>query len=174
MDVQTIILGFLMQKPMTGYALKKAFAISFSFFSGLSYGSIYPALKKMEQNGLISMQLKVQKNAPNRKIYTITQDGKVQFKSSLKTPFAPERFKSSFLSHLFFFTHLSPEERAVVSDGYLQVIQDQQKQLEAVRSDVKAAADPFQRFCFQFGVRFFQDLANNVSETIQLMEALEK
>ncbi|MFC1515470.1 PadR family transcriptional regulator [Thermodesulfobacteriota bacterium] len=174
MDVQTIILGFLMKKRMTGYELKKAFSISFSFFSGLSYGSIYPALKKMEQNGLIGMRLKVQKNAPNRKIYTITNKGKAQFKSSLKTPFAPERFKSSFLSHLFFFAHLSREERAKVSDGYLRVILDQQEQLEAIKSDVESVADPFQRFCFQFGLRFFQDLANNVSETIQSIEVLEQ
>ena len=48
MDVQSVLLGFLMNTSMTGYDLKKAFSISFSFFSGLSYGSIYPALKKME------------------------------------------------------------------------------------------------------------------------------
>ena len=55
MDVKTIILGFLMDNSMTGYELKKAFSISFSFFSGISYGSIYPALKKMEGEGLITM-----------------------------------------------------------------------------------------------------------------------
>ena len=57
MDVKSIILGFLMHGSMTGYELKKFFTLSFSFFSGLSYGSIYPALKGMEKEGLISMQI---------------------------------------------------------------------------------------------------------------------
>ena len=48
MDVQSVLLGFLMRSSMTGYDLRKAFSMSFSFFSGLSYGSIYPSLKKME------------------------------------------------------------------------------------------------------------------------------
>ena len=59
MDVQSVLLGFLMRQSMTGYDLKKAFSMSFSFFSGLSYGSIYPALKKMERQGLISKQLEI-------------------------------------------------------------------------------------------------------------------
>ncbi len=49
MNIQTLILGFLMKRSMTGYELKNAFSLSFSFFSGFSYGSIYPALKRMEQ-----------------------------------------------------------------------------------------------------------------------------
>ena len=67
MDVKNIILGFLMYGSMTGYELKKFFSISFSFFSGLSYGSIYPALRKMEKEGLITMRLEVQDGAPNRR-----------------------------------------------------------------------------------------------------------
>ena len=96
MDVQSIILGFLMQQSMTGYDLKKAFSMSFSFFSGLSYGSIYPALKKMEKLGLISMKVEIQDGAPNRKIYTITEAGRKSFLESLQTPLVPERHKSVF------------------------------------------------------------------------------
>lgn len=174
MDVQTIILGFLMRKSMTGYELKKAFSISFSFFSGLSYGSIYPALKKMAQQGLITMRLKIQNNAPNRKIYTIADKGKKSFKESLNAPFALERFKSPFLAHLFFFAHLSPEERSTMADQYLQAILEQKAQLKAVSSEMEAVADPFQHLCFQFGLRFFSDLANNVSETIKSLEEVKK
>ena len=83
MDAKAIILGFLMQKSMTGYELKKAFSISFSFFSGLSYGSIYPALKKMEQQGLITMRMEIQEGLPNKKIYTITKLGREKFLSQL-------------------------------------------------------------------------------------------
>jgi len=76
MDVRSIILGFLMGQSMTGYELRKFFSLSFSFFSGLSYGSIYPALRKLESEGLISMALQVRDASPNRKIYTITERGR--------------------------------------------------------------------------------------------------
>ena len=76
MDIKSILLGFLMKQSMTGYELKKAFSISFSHFSGISYGSIYPALKKLEKEGLVTMELQIQDGTPNRKIYTVTDAGR--------------------------------------------------------------------------------------------------
>src|SRR5208337_2071589 len=106
MDVQSVLLGFLMRSSMTGYDLRKAFSISFSFFSGLSYGSIYPNLKKMESRGLISKQFEIQDGAPNRKVYTITEAGKRAFLDALRSPFVPEQpKKSAFCMRLFFFEH---------------------------------------------------------------------
>lgn len=108
MDVQTILLGFLMFGSMTGYELKKFFEMSFSFFSGLSYGSIYPALKRMEKEGLITMELQVQDGTPNRKVYTITDSGRTAFVEGLKAPVEFERRKHPLLSRLFFFSFLPP------------------------------------------------------------------
>ncbi len=103
MDIQSVLLGFLMRESMTGYDLKKKFSLSFSFFSGLSYGSIYPALKKMEKLALVSKQVQIQDGAPNRKIYTITERGRKHFRESLREPLAFEQPKNSFLMKLFFF-----------------------------------------------------------------------
>jgi DNA-binding PadR family transcriptional regulator len=173
MDVQSVLLGFLMNTSMTGYDLKKAFSISFSFFSGLSYGSIYPALKKMEIQGLVSKRIEIQDGAPNRKIYTITDAGRVAFLDSLRSPMTPEQPKSPLLMKLFFFAHLSPEERHAIADMYLKSIEELRGQLEAARPAVEAHADRFQYLCFQFGLRFFQDLSRNVSETIHALNEEE-
>ena len=170
MDVQTILLGFLMHKSMTGYELKKAFAIPFSFFSGLSYGSIYPALNRMEKQGWVSMQLEVQDGTPNRKIYTITDAGREAFLEALKTPLSVDRFKNAFLTRLFFFAHLSPDERHAIANGYLESIEALSQQLEVVRPEVEAHADHFQYLCFKFGLRAFRDLVRNVSETVSALD----
>jgi DNA-binding PadR family transcriptional regulator len=167
MDAQSIILGLLQHKSMTGYEIKKVFSISFAFFSGFSFGSIYPALRKMEENGLISMQMKVQENAPNRKIYTITEKGRETFPEKLRSPLELAAYKSDFLARLFFFSQLEPDERSSVGQQYLEVIDEKVKQLESSRSDIEAAADPFQRQCFEFGIRFFQNLAENVKVTMK-------
>jgi DNA-binding PadR family transcriptional regulator len=170
MDVKTILLGFLMYGSMTGYELKKFFSISFSFFSGLSYGSIYPALRKMEQEGLIAMRLEVQDGAPNRKIYTITDLGKKAFAKALETPFRFERVKNPFLTRLFFFAHLSKEARMNAAVGYLESVKQVQEELEAARSKIETHADYYQYLSFQFGVRFFQDLVRNISEIVDSLE----
>jgi DNA-binding PadR family transcriptional regulator len=169
-DVQSVLLGFLMHKSMTGYDLKKAFSISFSFFSGLSYGTIYPALKKMERQGLISKRLEIQDGIPNRKIYTITEVGRKSFLESLKSPFAPEQPKSSFLMRLFFFAHLTPEERKEIVARQLGSVEQVRRQLEAARPQVQARADRFQYLCFQFGLRFFDDMARNLSQMIDALD----
>lgn len=170
MDIQSLLLGFLMRQSMTGYDLKKAFSISFSFFSGLSYGSIYPALRKMENAGLVSKRLEIQDGAPNRKIYTITEAGQRVFLESLKSPAAHERHKNPFLMKLFFFAHLLPEEREKIAVNYKQSIDALYKLLEEARPEVEVRADRFQLMCFQFGVRFLQDLVRNLSQVIEALE----
>ena len=170
MDLQTVILGFLMQKSMTGYDLKKAFSMSFSFFSSLSYGSIYPALKKMEELGQVSKKVEIQDGAPNRKIYTITGKGRKAFLESLRGPLIPERHKSPFLMKLFFFAHLAPEERKAITAGLLNFVEQTRNQLESLRPEIELRADPFQLLCFEFGVRMSRDLARNLSEVVSAME----
>jgi DNA-binding PadR family transcriptional regulator len=170
MDVQSVLLGFLMRKSMTGYDLKKAFSISFSFFSGLSYGTIYPALKKMQQQGLVSKRLEIQDGIPNRKIYAITEAGRKSFLESLKSPFAPEQPKSSFLMRLFFFAHLTTEDRKEIAARQLDAVEEVRRELEVARPQVQARADRFQYLCFEFGLRFFDDMARNLSQIIGALD----
>ena len=166
MDVKTILLGSLYDKSMSGYDLKKLFSLSFAFFSGLSYGSIYPALKKLEQEGLITMQLEIQENAPNRKVYTITQEGRQVFLESLKSPFGLQGVKNVFLMRLFFFEHLSQDERLAAAHDYLEQVRSVAEHLEGLRPQIERVADQYQLLCFEFGIRFFKDLVANVESVI--------
>jgi DNA-binding PadR family transcriptional regulator len=170
MDVKTIVLGSLFDKSLSGYDLKKIFSLSFAFFSGLSYGSIYPALKKLEQAGLISMKLEIQENAPNRKVYTITRAGKQAFLDSLRSPFGLEGVKNAFLMRMFFFEHLSQPERLDAANDYLEQVRSVADHLENLRPEIEAHADRYQLLCFQFGLRFFKDLIANVEKVIADLE----
>jgi DNA-binding PadR family transcriptional regulator len=170
MDVKTILLGSLFDKSLSGYDLKKLFSRSFAFFSGLSYGSIYPALKKLEEEGLITMKLEIQESSPNRKVYTIAEAGKKAFLNSLKSPFGLERYRNALLMRMFFFAHLSKKERLKAGYDYLDQIKAVAKELEAVRAEVEANADRYQMLCFQFGLRFSKDLIRNVEQVTAELE----
>ncbi|MGC8491955.1 MAG: PadR family transcriptional regulator [Syntrophobacteraceae bacterium] len=171
MDVQSVLLGFLLQSSMTGYELRKAFSMSFSFFSSLSYGSIYPSLKKMEARGLISKRVEIGEGAPNRNVYTITEAGKAVFLDALKSPFVPEQPKRAFLMRLFFFTHLSAEEREQIALVQLDSVKRMRADLEAIRPEVESCADRFQTLCFQIGIRYFDNLAEDLSMVIDAVRA---
>ena len=172
MDAQSVILGLLQKKSMTGYEIKKVFSISFTFFSGFSFGSIYPALRKLEQSGMITMRLEIQEHAPNRKIYTITDKGRDRFPEVLRSPLDLPHYRNDFLVRLFFFSQLSGDERAAIGEEYLDAIFTKVKELESSRSDIEAMADPFQQICFEFGIRFFENLADNVKTTMKSFKEL--
>jgi DNA-binding PadR family transcriptional regulator len=171
MDVQSVLLGFLMKSPMTGYGLKKAFSMSFSFFSELSYGSIYPSLKNMESKGLISKHVEIQDGAPNRKVYTIAEAGKRAFLDAMRSPFVPEQpKKNAFCMRLFFFEHLSPHEREAITRTQLDSVKQSRKELESVGPQVEVLADQFQYLCYQLGLRYYENMANDITMVIEAMK----
>jgi DNA-binding PadR family transcriptional regulator len=170
MDIKIMLLGFLMSGSMTGYELKKKFSISFSFFSSLSYGSIYPALRKMEQEGWITLKVEIQDGSPNRKVYTITDAGRKVFLETLQSPFAVERPKNAFIARLFFFVYLTPEERLGTANQYLESIKEIQRSLGALEPQIRGRADQYQYLCYSFGVRFFEDLVRNATQVVQELE----
>ena len=57
--LEYIILGFLMRRKATGYDLKQYMAESTSYFFDASYGSIYPALKRLEEKKFLCSEEQV-------------------------------------------------------------------------------------------------------------------
>lgn len=171
MDIKSILLGFLSRQPLTGYELKKRFSISFSFFSGASYGSIYPALKKMTREGLVTQQIAIQDGAPNRKVYSITAAGKKAFLEALAAPFHWEMPKNAFLTRLFFFAHLSLEERKEAVRSHLEFLEEAHRQLKLSRSEIEARANFYQLQCYYFGLRFYKDIVRNVAQVLHALES---
>jgi len=173
MNIQYIILGFLMDKSMTGYDIRQKFALSFSFFSGISFGSIYPALKSMEKEGLITTRLEIQREAPNKKICTITEKGKEAFLNHLRAPLPVDRYKNSFLMRMFFFGHLSPEEHLDFIHKYLDKLNETLANLVKFQEPIEKHADPYQLLCFESGKQQIKDLIKNMQQTAESLKKLE-
>jgi DNA-binding PadR family transcriptional regulator len=87
-DVKFPILGFLMDSEMTGYDLKRCFQSSVGFFYRTSDGSLYPALKKLARDGLVTMRTE-KHGRRARKVYAITPRGRERFLKMLEEPAAP-------------------------------------------------------------------------------------
>jgi DNA-binding PadR family transcriptional regulator len=125
MDVRTICLGILTRGPATGYEIKKLFEEDgYQHFVEASFGSIYPALSRLTDEGLVSVREEAQEKRPDRKVYSITAAGRTAFLGALLKPLPEDRHRSPF-AFAMLFAHLLPEERvARMIDTYIAQCED--------------------------------------------------
>src|SRR5438093_4153880 len=114
MSLKHALLGFINYGPMTGYELKKFFDTSVAHFWNAELSQIYPSLKQLESEGLVEMQVDVQEDRPNRKVYSITQDGRDELLEWLARPAEPEQVREPILIKVFFGAALSKQEMTAV------------------------------------------------------------
>ena len=102
-----ILLGFLMERNMTGYDMKQYMSKSTSYFMDASFGSIYPSLKRLVQKNLICLE-EIVENGKLKKVYYITEQGRKEFMTWLRSPIEISKTSAaSALSKIFFFDNLS-------------------------------------------------------------------
>ena len=98
MNVRTICLAILYEGQATGYEIRKlSVEGEYSYFIDASFGSIYPALAKLEAEGLVSSHVEQQDGKPAKKIYLITEAGRRVFIASLYENLGEDEFRSEFL-----------------------------------------------------------------------------
>jgi DNA-binding PadR family transcriptional regulator len=98
MNARTLCLAILYFGDATGYEIRKLSTEGkYSYFVEASYGAIYPALAKLEQEGLVTCRDEVTAGKPARKVYSITDGGRQAFVVSLLDTPAPDIFRSEFL-----------------------------------------------------------------------------
>lgn len=104
MSLKFGLLGLLSYEDMTGYELSKTFKESLSFFWQAQTSQIYRELNAMEETNWLSSYVEIQKEKPNRRVYSITEIGKEAFYRWLHTDlpldFYPSR--SETLMRVFF------------------------------------------------------------------------
>lgn len=73
------ILGLMMQAPITGYDISKAFGPGLGSFWSAKHSQIYPELKRLTQEGLIQYSVVTQGERMEKKLYEITEAGQEDF-----------------------------------------------------------------------------------------------
>jgi len=73
-----LVLKILALEPLNGWAISQRLKQISSDVLGVSDGSLYPALHKLEHRGLIRAQWKPSENNRRAKFYSLTQLGRKQ------------------------------------------------------------------------------------------------
>jgi PadR family transcriptional regulator, regulatory protein AphA len=156
MDVRTICLGILTRGDATGYEIKKLFEDGrFAFFIEASFGSIYPALNRLTDEGLVSVRAEVQAGRPERKIYTISDKGRRAFTEALEQALPEDRYRSPFLFAMTFSDLLPGARVETMLDAY---IAHAEARLALMQGDCHEPANPGEAFVSDFGKAMYQSM----------------
>jgi len=101
------VLGVLTLGPKSGYDIKKFIERSVGNFWRESYGQIYPTLKKLDAEGLVSHEVVGQEGRPDRFVYRISHKGRRELRDWLVQPVEIEIPRHELLLKLFFGTQVS-------------------------------------------------------------------
>ncbi len=150
-----VLLGLLTIEPMSGYDLGQTIRGSIGQFWNESYGQIYPNLKKLAADGLVSAKAEKKKGKPDRRVYSITKIGRERLANWLAVPPQAEIPRNELLLKLFFGAQLSPE----ISVGYVErMAASERKSLQFIKRAVVEIAKnqqypdaPYWKMAARFG-----------------------
>ncbi len=124
-----VILGILSQYPCSGYDIKTELdAGGAGLLSGLSFGSIYPRLKELEQEGLIETY-QADAGGRRKKLHELTGRGWSELSEWLAIPPEyPIPTRDELLLKMVFWGAARPEDRATLIE-HLELRREQSLEL---------------------------------------------
>ena len=154
------ILGFLIDQPMHGYALKHALSPALPPERRVNDGVLYPLLKRMEADGLISGRVERRDGAPDRRVFHPTQAGRRAFAEWLENPVGEEdevtydfMLGHPFLTKCLFFERLRPEDVAHKLAGQLDASEAKLSDFRRIRKGmVERGVDPYRIAVLDLGI----------------------
>ncbi len=154
--MEKILLGMLMQKPYTGYGIRKKMELSTKFFFSTSQGSINPAFKKLEKKEFVTTKEEVS-NGRLHKIYTITDSGRVYFKEWLNSEVGVSKVKNDMLLRLFFFPYASENEKIGILENYLIELKAHIEIMQNLGEipQVKENCNEYEAATMEFGIGYY-------------------
>lgn len=132
---ELFVLGELMSGPQYGYRLHAIIQRILGPFHRLSWGTLYPLFRRLEQHGQITSTTErrrtdalLEERGQPRKQYILTESGRTRFLTLMLDPgtYSPD-YPNLFAVKLTKFGLLTPPQRLVVLHqyrAYLQVLRD--------------------------------------------------
>ncbi len=133
MSVRYAILGLLHYRPMHGYEIKRHIERHFGHMWTINYGQIYPNLKSLEGEGLITLTHvgPSEKGGPNKKLYAVTPDGRETFARWLESQEDSRMFlRDPFLMRFIFFGFGSKSQAIAILDRQIAQYEEQYRRRE--------------------------------------------
>jgi len=155
--LELAILGLLQEAPVHGSELRKRLGLRLGGFRVFSYGSLYPALRRLTRSGLIVEDPDQQPEAAawsrrGRRVYRITADGKERF-AELLTESGPQAWDDEgFSVHLAFFSRTPADARMRILEGRRRSVEERREGLRSTLAKAGEQIDRYTRELHQLGL----------------------
>jgi DNA-binding PadR family transcriptional regulator len=149
--LELAVLGLLKERPMHGYQLSRELSEQLGGLRRVSYGSLYPTLRRLERDGAVEATGPGASGGRRKTVYRITPEGEALFLELLEEPTPDGQGEDArFRVRLAFFRYLSPEKR-------IRLMERRRAGLQERLDEIKAAAhgpaeeDDYQRALLEHG-----------------------
>ena len=152
--LELAILGLLLSAPMHGYELRKRLTGLLGAFRAFSYGSLYPALRRMQADGLIAEDMAPTGAAVRRarRVYRLTETGRQRF-GELVADTGPQNYTDDgFGVHLAFFNRTPAEARMRILEGRRRQVEERREGLRDAVARASSSLDRYTRQLHQLGL----------------------
>ena len=152
--LELAILGILLEAPMHGYELRKQLTTKLGAFrAAISYGSLYPTLRRLQAAGYIteatpeegtaSGDIPLMTSKRGRVVYAITAEGKERF-AELLAQAGPETFDDpGFGVHFAFFSRTDRQTRLRILEGRRRRVEERREGLRQVLARAAERLDAY-------------------------------
>jgi DNA-binding PadR family transcriptional regulator len=151
--LELAILGLLQESPMHGYELRKELTAKLGAIrAAISYGSLYPTLRRLQAAGWIAVADETPATAEEvpaltsrrgRVVYKITAEGKERF-AELIAQTGPETYEDTgFGVHFAFFARTDRATRLRILEGRRRKVEERREGLRDVLSRAAERLDAY-------------------------------
>lgn len=133
--LELAVLGLLHEIPMHGYELRKRLHGTLGVFRTLSYGTLYPTLRRMLRDGLIEEEPEAAAcgwGRRTRRVYRLTEHGRCRFAELVGSCGPQACDDTAFGVHVAFFAHTPVDVR-------LRILRARRNRLEQRREGLRTA-----------------------------------
>ena len=162
-------LGLLAFGDASGYEIKKEFEQGpLRHFMDASFGSIYPALTRMTEDGLLECRMESQDKRPDKKVYSITAKGTEALEAALAGPIGIDKVKSDFSFVMLFADRLPRSRVKALIDEQITFVKDSVAELEETEVGSDNAGASFVR---RYGIAINKAQADFLERNRHFIEA---
>ncbi len=169
METRTLCLAALLCRDSSGYEIKKRLdEPPFCHFQDTGFGSIYPALTRLANEGLIEGTELAQEKRPDKRVFSLTESGRAHLIEALMQPPGPDRFRSDFLFCLFMSDLLPRAHVLSIVDQRIDALSQTLEAMKLCEANVTRRA---RRFVFDLGYSFYMNERNFLLANRHRLEA---
>lgn len=187
------ILGLLaFWGPLSGYDLKRLFDHTLAPMWGAAQSQIYKELRRMRELGWVDMQREEQESRPDRKLYSITDQGHTALRKWQAQPSEMIQVRDELLLKILFGTFASPADlaqniRTSIADHEMRLLSYRQNALflpakgafhqENKRPnpyETDSEEDPYFNLIVHFAIEFEKTYIHWLYEALEVIEERQK